>query len=285
MVKFIKPSNMLTKITSILTLLISFSFLHLNVYGQSEQDNADFSKFELIRATLNFLSSDHIVSTDTTFRLSCDHLDYECVESSGVFNVVTGIETWYKRWKAVPVSDSLSVVKLKDRLIADVIERRGKGYRRQLPHYEAFVLQTNGILENFNSSQMLNTLGRNESDEVAMRVDGFDGGNVQDGSSNTSHDANAANTSDTTNWLVYLALCLSVIAAVMSYLAMTKKKEQNLPLSVLGTPERLDDLTMRLRRLERSVNESHSEEAVRNLTEIMELVERRVAELEAKTKS
>src|SRR5690606_2843764 len=98
--------------------------------------------------------------------------------------------------------------------------------------------------------------------------------------STSNSDSPAAST-----WLLYLALGLAALALVCSYLALTRKKEPTLPLTLENTPERVDELTLRLRRLERIVKESQSEEAVANLVSIMESVEKRVAELESKFKS
>src|SRR5690606_15257385 len=81
--------------------------------------------------------------------------------------------------------------------------------------------------------------------------------------------------------IAYLAITLAIIALVLVALPLFKKKEPQPVADFYGLQERLDELAVRMKHLEQKLSDGQvKDEAITNLIEIMESVEKRVVELE-----
>jgi len=112
------------------------------VWSALAQDQTDRAKYELIRETINFLATDKAVSPDTSFRISCETLDYDCFKQQLSSNPVNGIERWYNAWRSMQATDEAELATLRNQIFSDIFERPGKGYRKQLAGYKAYVART-----------------------------------------------------------------------------------------------------------------------------------------------
>src|SRR3546814_17768777 len=100
--------------------LLTLSCWVMLTWSAFAQEQVDRAKYELIRETINFLATDKAVSQDTTFRISCETLNYGCFGQQLADNTIAGIARWYNRWQSVSVTDEAALVTLKDRYFADI---------------------------------------------------------------------------------------------------------------------------------------------------------------------
>src|SRR5690606_20838513 len=102
------------------------------------QGQVDEAKYEIIRETIHFLATDNRVSRDTGFRISCETLDYGCFKQQLSSNTIAGIDQWYNRWRSATVTDEAALAAFRDRVLADILDRPGKAYRKELAGYESY---------------------------------------------------------------------------------------------------------------------------------------------------
>lgn len=243
------------------------------------QESADRAKYELIRETINFLATDKAVSQDTTFRISCETLDYECFGQQLVADPIAGIERWYSRWQSVSATDEAGLKILRDRIFADIFERSGKGYRKQLAGYEAYVSRTTDLIAPPAESVLAEEV---VVDSVRERVPDYAG-------SQTTYPEQSTDQLDTpkkeNTMIAYFAIAIGLIALVVAALPFIKKNEPESSADVGGLEEvhrRLDGIAFRMKNLEQKITDAQAAEAVNHLTDIMESVEKRVVELESR---
>ena len=250
--------------------------------GAFAQEQIDRAKYELIRETINFLATDKAVSKDTTFRVSCETLDYDCFGQQLSSDPITGIGQWYDRWRSIDVKDNKGLASLRNRIFDDIFERQGKGYRKQLAAYADYVGHTDGLLQ--------------PADELPpMDEEGLD---IMHGEQVPDHAgmppiypeeiANQNNNPNTENPMIaYLAIAIGLIALAVAAIPLLKKKELEQPKvfddGMEDLHRRLDGIAMRMKNLEDKLTNAEMSEAVTHLTEIMESVEKRVVELENRT--
>ena len=242
------------------------------------QERIDRAKYELIRETVNFLATDQTVSEDTTFRIACETLDYGCFGEQLASNPITGIRQWYNRWRSVSATDETDLVALRDRIFADIFERPGKGYRKQMAHYEAYVTRT---------ADLIAPPAEQLPAEVAAAEDTILE-SVPDRASPQAVYADPVaneieNPEEENPMIAYLAVVIGLVALALAALPLMKKKMPEQPSGSDGMEElhrRLDGIAMRMKTLERKITDPQHAEAVAHLTEIMEAVEKRVVDLE-----
>ncbi|SEL14171.1 hypothetical protein [Parapedobacter koreensis] len=249
----------------------------LFVWDASGQDEADQAKYELIRETINFLATDKAVSQDTAFRISCETLDYDCFKQQLSSKPIAGIDRWYDSWRSMAATDEAALVALRNQVFADIFERPGKGYRKQLAGYEGYISRIEGLLHPPVDEPMeqiatdtvpdsLLNLAESQSTYPEQLTDQNDNPEKED------------------TMIAYLALAIGIIALIIAARPILKKKEQQTPVH-FGLPEQLDELAVRMKRLEQKIADSQiKDEAIASLTEIMESVEKRVVELENSSK-
>ncbi len=245
------------------------------VWSTLAQGQADRAKFEIIRETINFLATDKAVSPDTTFRISCETLDYDCFKQQLSSNPVNGIERWYNAWRSMKATDEAGLAALRKQVFADIFERPGKGYRKQLAGYKAYVARTEDLIH----------LSVDEAPMEQIAIDSAEEPPQHPAQSaiiypeQTNEENKNPEKEDTL--IAYLAITLAIIALVVVALPLFKKKEQEPAADFYGLQERLDELALRMKRLEQKMADSPiRDEAITSLTEIMESVEKRVVELE-----
>jgi len=255
---------------SVLLVVVGALYLAGDALAQSPVDQ---SKYEIIRETINFLATDKAVSKDTSFRITCETLDYDCFKQQLASDPVAGIERWYNAWRAMKVTDEAGLVALRKQVLADILERPGKGYRKQLAGYGAYVAKTESLLQP--------DVDEVPVDQVAdMALESSDSAV---GSQTIYPESAGPNDNPETenSMIAYLALVIGIAALVLVALPMLKKKEPTATADLQSIHARLDELAIRMRRLEqRTADGQLKEEVLTSLTEIMESVEKRVVELE-----
>ena len=246
-----------------------------SIFAQPNQ--ADRAKYELIRETINFLATDKTVSKDTNFRVSCEALDYDCFQQQLASEPIAGIERWYNAWRAMKATDEAGLTALRKQIFADIFERPGKGYRKQLAAYQSYVDGTESLLHL--------SMAETPSEQVPVTHSPMDSGEApleHPESANVIYPEltnEEVETPENENPMIaYLALALAIVALVFSRL---KKAAPQPTADIQMLHERLDELMLRMKQLEQRLADGQMDaEAVASLTEIMESVERRVAELE-----
>ncbi len=242
------------------------------------QDQIDRAKYELIRETINFLATDKAVSQDTNFRITCETLDEGCFKQQLSRKTIAGIDRWYNSWQSTTVTDEAGLIALRNQLFADILERPGKGYRKQHPGYEGYIANMEDIINQY----------AQYGEEIPMSVMDVDTASTPLLSPPESYPSNLdplvdqdenSKTEDT--MIAYLALAIGILAIVIAVRPLFKKQEQHSPLDTQILRNQLDELTWQVKRLEDKVTDTQEQdEAITNLTDIMESVEKRVVELE-----
>ena len=85
--------------------------------------------------------------------------------------------------------------------------------------------------------------------------------------------------------IIYLALAIGIIALILAALCFFRKSAPTFPSEFQRLPKQLDELSSRLKYLERQTTDPQIKDAITSLTDIMESVERRVVALENRSKS
>ncbi len=259
--------------------LLTMVCMAVLVWNAFAQDQADQAKYELIRETINFLATDKAVSQDTNFRISCETLDYGCFKQQLSSKTIAGIEQWYNSWRSMTVTDEAQLVALRNQVFADIFERPGKGYRKQLAGYEAYVSRIESLIDP-------------PVDELPMELIPEDTDSALLLSPAELYPTNPEQLTDRNDnpekddtMIAYFAIAIGIIALIIAALPIIKKKEQQLPADFRGLQERLDELAEQMKRLEARTADGQIKDAIHSLTEIMESVEKRVVELENSSKS
>ena len=251
----------------------------VSVWGAFAQDQADQTKYELIRETINFLATDKVVSQDTNFRVSCETLDYDCFKQQLSSRPIAGIERWYNSWQSMAATDETTLVALRNQLFADIFERPGKGYRKQLAGYEGYISDIEYLIDQY--------AGRIPTEEIAE--DTASALLLSPSELYPTHPEQLTDRNDNPEkedtMIAYLAIAIGIIALIIAALPMFRKTERQLPGGFQELHERLDELAVRMQRLEQQTTHNQiTDDAIATLTEIMESVEKRVVELENGTK-
>src|SRR5690606_6557881 len=245
------------------------------VWSALAQDQTDRAKYELIRETINFLATDKAGSPDTSFRISCETLDYDCFKQQLSSNPVNRIERWYNAWRSMQATDEAELATLRNQIFSDIFERPGKGYRKQLAGYKAYVARTEGLIRH--------RVDEVPADQIAVDSDEMPPQHSSQADIIYPEQTNVENENPEKEetMIAYLALTLALIALIVVAFPLFKKKEPQPTADLDGLQVRLDELVVRMKRLERKLSDSQlKDEAITNLTEIMESVEKRVVELE-----
>jgi len=258
--------------------LLTLVYTSLIVWSAFAQDQTDRAKYELIRETINFLATDKAVSPDTSFRISCETLDYDCFSQQLSSNPVNGIERWYNAWRSMKATDPAELVTLRNQIFADIFERPGKGYRKQLSGYRTYVARTESLIHPSAEEAPMEQI---VADTTPESGDTSLGSQVIYPEQLTNQNDNPEKEDP---MIAYLALTIGIIALIAAALPLFKKKEPQIPVDFQSVQERLDELAVRMRRLEQKIGDSQiKDEAITSLTEIMESVEKRVVELEGRS--
>lgn len=261
-----------------LLILVCWTMLAWSAFAQEHIDRA---KYELIRETINFLATDKAVSQDTTFRISCETLDYECFGQQLSNNPIAGIERWYNRWRSISAADEAGLSKLRNLIFADIVERSGKGYRKQLAGYEGYVARTTDLIAMAPPAENL-PVDEAAEDTVLEAVPDHAGLQPIYPEQLTDQIDNPEKENP---MIAYLAIAIGLIALALAALPFVKKKEPEKPADFDGLEElhrRLDGIALRMKNLEQKITDAQMGDAVTHLTEIMESVEKRVVELESR---
>lgn len=263
---------------SALLTLVCWAMLAWSAFAQEQIDRA---KYELIRETINFLATDKAVSQDTTFQISCETLDYGCFGQQLSGNPIAGIEVWYNRWRSMSITDEAGLKMLRDRMFADIFDRPGKGYRKQLPGYEGYVIRTTDLIEPPNETPV--PVVETAEDTIPERVPDHVGSEPIYPEQDSGQ---IDNPEKENNMIAYLAIAIGLLALVIAALPFIKKKEpDHQSANFDGLEElhrRLDGIALRMKSLEQKISDAEAAEAITHLTDIMESVEKRVVELEGR---
>lgn len=259
------------------SLLIIFG-MAASVWNALAQEPAEQAKYELIRETINFLATDKVVSQDTSFRISCETLDYDCFTQQLALKPIAGIERWYNSWRSLSATDDAGLVALRNQVFADIFERPGKGYRKQLAGYESYVSHTERLIDLNDEVPLEDTIMDTTLSPLIVPTQ------VQPTNPEELTDRNE-NPEKENTMIAYLAFAIGIIALIISLVPIFKKREQRQPVDIQGLHEQLEEMALRMKRLEQKMPDNQIKDAIANLADIMESVEKRVAELETGYKS
>ena len=254
--------------------LLSIIFTTVLIGNALAQGQVDEAKYEIIRETIHFLATDNRVSRDTGFRIACETLDYDCFKQQLSSNTIAGIDQWYNRWRSAAVTDEAALVAFRDRVLADILDRPGKAYRKELAGYESYRARVDQLARL--------PVGEIPAEQAVADTDQAAAFNAPE--IRTTYPPDTADQPESpesgSNGIAYIALVIGLLALV---LAAWQRFGKNTPQSADGIQdihERLDELSARVRRLETKTEDSQMGEAVTSLTDIMESIEKRVVELE-----
>lgn len=257
--------------------LLTIACIAVLVWNAFAQEQADRAKYELIRETINFLATDKAVSRDTSFRISCETLDYDCFKQQLSSNPIAGIERWYNTWRAMTAADETQLVALRNQVFADIFDRPGKGYRKQLAGYGGYVSRIDRLIDQYaNGVQTPEVAG--DTDSVTSSVPA----EMHTTDAEQLTDRNDKPEKENT-MIAYIAIGIGILALIIAAWPIFRKREAQLPAEFEGLEElqvRLDGLALRMKRLEQKITDAQMADAMANLTQIMESVEKRVVELE-----
>src|SRR5690606_3198341 len=261
--------------------LLTFFSMAVFVWNAFAQDQIDRAKYELIRETINFLATDKVVSQDTGFSISCEPLDYDCFTSRLSGNPISGIARWYNSWRSVRVTDTVELKALRDQLLADILDRPGKGYRKQLPGYAAYRSRMDYLVSEYTDGMPVEEMALDTASAIPESYVGLSPADSDPLIDHTTSD----NPEDENPMIGYLALGIGILALLLAVMPVFKKKDHRPAADLQGLADRLDELSLRMKRLERQLTaDSKANEAVTNLTDIMESIEKRVVDLESRSK-
>lgn len=255
--------------------ILSMIGLVWNVFAQVQPDEA---KYELLRETINFLATDKTVSQDTNFRISCQTLDYSCFKQQLSSKPIAGIERWYNSWESMNVADEATFIALRNQVFADIFERPGKGYRKQLGGYEGYIARVERLMDQPTDEMPMDPIADDTlsdpilspDDSRTAQPDLFTGQNETPKKENTM--------------IAYFAIAIAIIALVIAALPVFKQKERQHHDAFQDLRRRLNQLAEQLERLEmKAATDGQIKDAIASLTDIMEAVEKRVVELENKS--
>lgn len=182
------------------------------------------------------------------------------------------------------VTDTAELVALRDHIFADILERPGKGYRKQLADYEEYTVRIEHLIEQYRSGMPLEETAADTNPALSDSVAGVYPVNPEQHSYENENPENENSEKDNP-MIAYLALALGIIALVIAALPVLKKKEEQPSTDFQALGERMDELALRMKRLEQQATDLRSNDAVTTLTEIMESVEKRVVALENRSQS
>lgn len=257
--------------------LLTLISITVFVWNALAQDQTNQAKYELIRETINFLATDKAVSQDTNFRISCETLDYDCFRQQLSKKSIAGIERWYNSWRSMTAADEAGLTAIKNQIFADIFDRPGKGYRKQLAGYEAYISRVEHLLDLEAGNAPLAGF---EEDTVAESV--LSPAEMYPIYPEETAEQNEPQKKENP-MIAYLAIVIAIIALIIVVLPILKKREQPLPGGFQDLHERLDELTVHMQRLETNAVDGQIKDAIASLTDIMEAVEKRVVELENKS--
>ena len=254
--------------------LLLIIFAVVLVWNVAAQGQTDQAKYEIIRETINFLATDQRVSRDTSFRISCETPDYDCFKQQLSANTIAGIERWYNSWRSVEVTDEAALAAFRDQVLKDILDRPGKGYRRELAGYEGYISRLEQLVR----------LPESEIPAVQANVDTNQTTAVTSPGLQPTAPADHGDLHETpkagNNTLAYIAIVIGLLALGLVAWQLFGKKGAQADGDVQDLYERLDELSARIQRLENKTADSQVGDAVTSLTDIMESIEKRVVELE-----
>ena len=259
--------------------LLTIVFIAVTVWSATGQEQVDYAKYELIRETVNFLATDKAVSQDTNFKLSCEKLDYDCFKQQLASRPIAGIERWYNSWQSITATDEAGLVALRDQVFADIFERPGKSYRKQLVGYEPYLSRIEELIHPpLDDVPLTQTAVDTTTEPLLSPTDLY--------SANTEQHTDQIDNPEKENTMIaYFALAIGIIALIIAVLPLFRKREQQLPIDFQGLQEQLDDLAQSMKRLDHKIADSQvKDEAINNLTDIMESIEKRVVDLEIRSR-
>ncbi len=243
------------------------------VWNAPAQGQVDEAKYEIIRETIHFLATDRQVSRDTGFRISCEAPDYDCFKQQLSSNTIAGIDRWYNRWRSAEVMDPAALSAFRDQVLADILDRPGKAYRRGLAGYEDYISRIDQLIQ-LPVSEIPAEQAVAATDQAAV----VSPAEVEPTYPTDAADQQAPETGS--NRVAYIALVIGLLALLFAAWQRFSKKTLQAADGMQGIHERLDELSARVRRLETKTADSQMGEAVTSLTDIMESIEKRVVELE-----
>jgi hypothetical protein len=271
-------------------LLLPFSSL-------AQVRRCDSIKFEMIRETVNFLAKDKNISKDLNFKVDCSKPDYSCLEvnigKKRLAGVLTKVLIWDQKKKNNTPED---IVKIKERIFADVLEPPDKVYRKNLLSYVAYKNKMEFLLAKgkqptttpvrAGSVRPIPKLAKIKTDTAKAQVEGPESIPADDRDPDppaeavTSIKEEPINKKDMQSNLVYVALAAAVISMVISFLALTTRRPRSKKSSA---PEPAPDngsaaQSDRIQRVERDLREVDSN--VKELQRSVGSLVKKVVELE-----
>ena len=127
--------------------LLSFFLFPALLHSQS--NNGETLKFEIIQATVNFLTTDNTAYKNLQGKsLNCISLDYACIADFCKKNDVSSIQKKVDEWKVKPANTPDEVKKLVAFIVDDLLK---KDHRKKLDSFKKYSEKVNQLAASFST--------------------------------------------------------------------------------------------------------------------------------------
>jgi hypothetical protein len=209
-------------------------FLLMPVSGMAQHSGCDSIKFEMIRETVNFLSTDKKISDNLNFKVNCSRPSYNCLEAGIEDKKLRGVLSKVRSWDAKKEENTpADVKKVKERIFTEVFGTADKAYRKKLPGYAVYASKMESLL----SKSLKSATGSGKQaptvvkkvDTTTVEADAPDDVPAESGIPDSAAGAagfkkeEITKKEDMQSNLPYIALVAAIVAMVISFLALMKK--------------------------------------------------------------
>lgn len=116
----------------------------------SQSNNGDTIKFEMIKSTVNFYSTDRKAYSNLNGKLlNCSPLNYQCIYTYCIDNNVESILGKVNKWKGKPSTTAVFVKILKNEIITDLTSPDRNSYRKSLPSFSSLIQKLDSLENSF----------------------------------------------------------------------------------------------------------------------------------------
>src|SRR5690606_849433 len=152
-------------------------------------------------------------------------------------------------------TDEAGLKTVRDQIFADIFERSGKGYRKQLAAYNGYVTRTADLIaptaENIRPEEAI-------EDTIPESVHDHAGSQAVYPEQLTDQ---IDNPEKENTMIAYLAIAIGLVALAIAALPLIKKKEPQQPTDFDGLEElhrRLDGIALRMKNLEQKITDAQA---------------------------
>lgn len=193
------------------------------------QCNFDSIKFELIKVTINFLSSDTATFPHSKGdNIDCEYQNkphigqnYDCLSDYCTNNELIGtIFLVEKSWRKAPVTSSSEINSLYEKIINDITQKPTKAFRINLPSYQIYRQRADALLNAVKRPTLSKSISSKK--EITSNLQ-----NDRSLESKISHPESPKNRPIISKPINKFVAIVSAISLIISLLALHYYKKQN----------------------------------------------------------